>query len=174
MKKAIVVYDTKYGNTEKIARALTRGMEKQGIKVDCAKADEVDVYKLVEYDFITIGGPTHRRSVSTPINNLLIKLKDMNLKGKKAYAFDTRRGFWLAGSAGKEIESRLKGLGMNIIKPYSSAIIFNEEKGGRQKSESKEEWKERHHRSEGLQEGMAEKFEQIGVEIAELIHDDIS
>jgi len=29
MKRAIVIYDTKFGNTEKIARALTRGMEKR-------------------------------------------------------------------------------------------------------------------------------------------------
>ena len=47
----MVIYDTKFGNTEKIARALARGVEKQGVKVDCVKAGEVDVDKLVEYDF---------------------------------------------------------------------------------------------------------------------------
>jgi flavorubredoxin len=156
------------GNTEKIAKALARGMERRGVKVDCAKVDEVDVNKLIEYDFLAIGGPTHRRNVSAPMDVLLKKLKGVNLKGKKGYAFDTRREHWLAGSAGKEIESWLKGLGMSIVKPYSSAIIFEEERRKRQESESKEEWKERWHGSVGLQENMVELFENIGAEIAEL------
>jgi len=169
MKRAMVIYDTKFGNTEKIARALARGVEKQGVKVDCVKAGEVDVDKLVEYDFLAIGGPTHRRNVSASMEAFLEKLKSLNSRGKKAFAFDTRRRDWLAGSAGEEIEGRLKRLEMSIVKPYSSAIIFEEEKGRKQESESKEEWKERWHRSARLQEGMEEMFEQIGVKIAELI-----
>jgi len=169
MKRAMVIYDTKFGNTEKIARALARGIEKQGVKVDCVKAGEVDVDKLVEYDFLAIGGPTHRRNVSATMEAFLEKLKSVNSRGKKAFVFDTRRRDWLAGSAGKEIEGRLKRLRMSIVKPYSSAIIFEEEKGRKQESESKEEWKERWHRSARLQEGMEEMFEQIGVEIAEYL-----
>jgi len=37
MNKAIVISDTKFGNTEKIANLLARGMEKQGAKVDCLR-----------------------------------------------------------------------------------------------------------------------------------------
>jgi flavodoxin len=149
MKKAIVIYDTKFGNTEKTARALTRAMEKQGINVDCVKADEVDIDKLTDYDFIAIGGPTHGFRVSKPMKAFLEKLRSVDIKGKKAFAFDTKYKSWLAGSAGKGIEKMLKGIGMNIVKPYSSAIVKA---------------------SEGpLAEGMEEMFEQIGGEIAELI-----
>jgi flavorubredoxin len=169
MKRAIIIYHTKFSNTEKIARAFARGMEKQGVKVDCFKTDEVDVNKLVVYDFLAIGGPTHRRSVSESMEAFLEKMKGVNLGGKKAFAFDTRRRHWLAGSAAKFIENTLHELDLTIVKPYSSAIIFEEEKGKKQESESKEEWKERWHRSAKLQEGMEEMFEQIGVEIAELI-----
>ncbi|MBM5804700.1 MAG: hypothetical protein FJZ49_01280 [Candidatus Verstraetearchaeota archaeon] len=145
MKRAIVIYDTKFGNTEKIARALACGMEKQGVKVDCVKADEVDVDKLVEYDFLVIGGPTHAFGVSKPMKAFLEKLRSVDIKGKKAFAFDTKYKSWLAGSAGKGIEKTLKGLGMSIVKPHSSAII----KG-----------------SEGpLEEGMEEMFERIGGEV---------
>ncbi|MFQ6087451.1 MAG: flavodoxin family protein [Candidatus Methanofastidiosia archaeon] len=151
MKKAIVIYDTRFGNTEKIARALARGMEKQGVKVACVKVDEADVDKLVEYDLLAIGGPTHRRNVSESMKAFLGKLKSVNLRGKKAFAFDTRYKHWLAGSAGKGIEKRLKRLRMSIIKPHSSAIV-------------------RYKKREGpLEEGMEEMFEQIGVEIEELI-----
>jgi len=149
MKRAIIIYDTKFGNTEKIARALARGMEKQGVKVDCVKADEVDVDKLGRYDFLAIGGPTHAFGVSKPMKAFFEKVRSVDIKGKKTFAFDTKYKSRLAGSAGKGIEKTLKGLGMSIVKPRSSAIV----KG-----------------SEGpLEEGMEETFEQIGSEIAELI-----
>jgi len=151
MKKAIVICDTRFGNTEKIARALARGMEKQGVKVDCVKVDEVDVDKLVEYDFLAIGGPTHIHGVSKPMKAFLEKLRSVDIKGKKAFAFDTKVRSWWAGSAGKGIEKKLKRrrIGMSIVKPHSSAIVTG--------------------REGPLEEGMEEMFEQIGVEIAELI-----
>ncbi len=145
MKRAIVIYDTKFGNTEKIARALARGMEKRGIKVDCVKADEVDVNKLVAYDFLAIGGPTHMFGVSKPMKAFLEKMKSVDVKGKKAYAFDTKLKSRFAGSAGKGIEKTLKGLGMSIVKPHSSAIVTGNEGP--------------------LEEGMVEMFEQIGGEM---------
>jgi len=149
MKKGIVIYDTKFGNTEKIARALARGMEKQEVKVVCVKTDEVDVDKLVEYDFLAIGGPTHALGVSKPMKAFLEKLRSVDIKGKKAFAFDTKYKSWLAGSAGKGIEKTLKELGMSIVKPHSSAPVKA---------------------AEGpLEEGMEEMFEQIGSEIAKLI-----
>jgi len=149
MKRAIVIYNTKFGNTEKIAKALARGMEKGGVKVDCVKADEVDVNKLGEYDFLAFGSPTHAFGTSKPMKTFLEKLKSVNLKGKKAFAFDTKFKSWLAGSAAKGIEKRLRGFGMIIVKPYASAIV----KG-----------------SEGpLAEGMEESFEKVGSEIATLI-----
>jgi len=149
MKRAIVIYDTKFGNTEKVARVLARGMEKQGVKVDCVKVDEVDVNKLVTYDFLAIGGPTHAFGVSKPMKAFLEKLRSVDVKGKKAFAFDTKLKSRWAGSAGKRIEKTLKGLGMSVVKPHSSAIVKV---------------------AEGpLEEGMEEMFEQIGGEIAGLI-----
>ncbi len=149
MKKAIVIYDTKFGNTEKIARALARGMEKQGFGVDCVKAEEVDVEQLVEYDFLAVGGPTHSWGISKPLKTFLEKLKSADVKGKKAFAFDTKYKSRWAGSAGKGIGKTLKKLGMNVVKPHSSAIVMGNEGP--------------------LEEGMEEMFEQIGVEISESI-----
>jgi len=146
MKGAIFIYDTNFGNTEKIARALARGMEKQGRTVDCVKADEVDVDTLVEYDFLAIGGPTHAFGISKPMKAFLEKLKSLNIKGKKAFAFDTKlKAWWLPGSAGKGIEKTLKELGMRIVKPHSSVIVTGNEGP--------------------LEEGVEELFEQIGGEI---------
>lgn len=75
----------------------------------------------------------------------LEKLRSVDIKGKEAFAFDTKLKGWWTGSAGKGIEKTLKGLGMSIIKPHCSAIV-KAAKGP-------------------LKEGMEEMFEQIGGEM---------
>jgi len=146
MSRAIIVYDTKFGNTEKIARALAEGMEKQGVHVDCLKVDKVDVSKLGEYDLLAIGGPTHAFGLSGSMKDFLKKLEKVNLGGKMAFAFDTKMKSRFAGSAGKRIEKKLKKLGMDIVKSHVSAIV----KG----------------REGPVEDGAEETFRQIGVDIA--------
>jgi len=149
MKKAIVIYHTQFGNTEKIAKALALGMGEQRIKVDCISVEKVEIDKLTEYDIMAIGSPTHIRTLSKSMKAFLEKLESVDIKGKKAFAFDTKMQSWWAGSAGKGIEKKLKRIEMNIVKSYSSAIVTG--------------------REGPLQEGMEEKFKQIGMEIAKLV-----
>ena len=149
MKKTIVIYHTQYGNTEKIAKALTSGLVEQEVDVDCMKVEDVQVDKLMEYDLLAIGGPTHFRTMSQPMKTFLEKLERVDLKGMNAFAFDTKAQGWWAGSAGKAIEKKLKRIRLHILKPHASAIITE--------------------REGPLQEGMEEKFKQIGAEIARVV-----
>ncbi len=149
MKKAIIVYDTQFGNTEKIAKALANGMKGKTLKVDLAKADTADISKLASYDLLAFGAPTHAFGVSLRMKGLLAKLSGDRLKGKKAFAFDTRMNKWWTGSAAKKIETKLRELGMIIVKPRQSAAV----KG----------------REGPLAEGAEEAFEKVGHEIAELL-----
>lgn len=150
MKKAIVIYDTIYGNTEKVAKALASGMSEQGVQADSIGVGKVDINRLKEYDLLAIGGPTHAFGISKPMKGFLKKLKNVEeVKGKKAFAFDTRMKIRIAGSAAKKIEKELKKLRMNIVRSSSSAIVLG---------------------SEGpLEEGTEDKFKQIAGEIVKLI-----
>ncbi|MCW4020502.1 MAG: flavodoxin family protein [Candidatus Bathyarchaeota archaeon] len=148
MKKAIVVYDTRFGNTEKIAKALAQGIAGQGTKVECLKVEEVKVSKLADYDLIAIGGPTHVLGVSQSMKKFLGKLRNADIKGKKAFAFDTKLKHRFAGSAAKGIEKRLRKLGLDIVKPHVSAMVAGKEGP--------------------LEDGMTELFRRIAVEIAKL------
>jgi len=146
MTKAIVIYHTRFGNTEKIAQALASGMDEQGLDVDCVNVEDVSMDKFIEYDFLAIGGPTHGFGMSKPMKAFIQKLEYANLRDMKAYAFDTKNRSRLWGSAAKRIEKRLKKIGMNIVKPSASAIVTGL-KGP-------------------LQVGMIGKFKQIGTELA--------
>jgi len=123
LRKAIVIYDSKFGNTEKIAKALSEGIKKEGLEVDCVRIDNVDLDKLSEYEMLAIGAPTHWFGISKPMKEFLKKLENVNLRDKKAFAFDTKLKSRFAGSAAKGIEKQLKKLNMTIIKPYASAIV---------------------------------------------------
>jgi flavodoxin len=149
MKRVIVIYHSQFGNTERIAKALADGIRGQGIEVDCFAVDKVSFDNLATYDLFAVGGPTHKFGLSDPMKDFLEKLKTVDLRGKKAFAFDTKMKPWIAGSAAKKIEKNLKGLGMSIAKPHYSAIVQG--------------------REGPLEEGIEEKFRQIGAEIAKLL-----
>jgi len=148
LRKAIVIYDSKFGNTEKIAKALSEGIKREGLDVDCVRVENANLDKLAEYEILAIGAPTQNFGVSGPMKEFLKRLENVNLRNKKAFAFDTRMKSRFAGSAAKGIEKQLKKLQMTITKPYASAIVNG---------------------AEGpLEEDAEKKFAQIGSEIAKI------
>jgi flavorubredoxin len=149
MKKAIIVYDSVYGNTEKVARALAQGLEKSGtIEAETIRADTADTARISEYDLIIVGAPTHAWKPSQKIRDFLDRIDPSALHGKKGFAFDTKYKSRLAGSAAKRIQNTLSKLGIDIVTDSVSAIVKA---------------------SEGpLEEGTEEKFAKIGLEISKL------
>jgi flavorubredoxin len=148
--KALVVYDSVYGNTERIAKALAVGLESGGVDVDIVKVDAVKFNELAKVDLLCVGSPVHAWSASKPMKEFLERLKSVEgLNGKKAFAFDTKRAQALAGSAGGKIEKKLKDLGMTIAMPSKSAIV----KG----------------REGPLEESAEGTFKQIGSELAKML-----
>ena len=60
LAKVMVVYETKYGNTKLVAEKIVEGMrEVQGIDTFISEIKEVDLNRIVDYDAILIGSPTH-------------------------------------------------------------------------------------------------------------------
>lgn len=157
MTRAIVLYDSLHGNTMRVALSLAKGIEKADIEVKCLSIAEVDLGQLPNYDFVAIGGPTHMIRMSKPMKAFMERLRSVNLRGKRGFAFDTRidsrmnKKSWggLENSAARRIESKMKKMKMEIVRPRQSAIVEG---------------------TEGpLEEGTEAKFRKIGVEIAEVI-----
>jgi flavorubredoxin len=143
---AIVIFDSKFGNTEMVAKSLAGGLTRAGLSVDCLNTREVRLESLTDYDLIAIGAPTQAFTASKPMKDFLSGLESIRtLKGKRGFAFDTKFASRLSGSASKYIEAKLTNLGIEIIRQRQSAIVK---------------------KSEGpLDEGEPEAFERIGYEI---------
>lgn len=150
MVKALVVYDSVYGNTAKVAKALAAGLESGGVDVDVVNVDAVKLDELGGVDLLCVGAPVHAWNASKPVKEFLERLKSVEgLAGKKAFAFDTKMKSRLAGSAGGKIERKLKDIGLTIAKHSESAIV-----GGREGP---------------LEENAEETFKQIGAELAKML-----
>jgi len=164
--RAYVVFDTRYGNTARIAKSLEAGLRAAGFETTCVDTRDADARSLEQCELICVGGPTHNRTASETMQSFLQSLKGLNLSGKLAFAFDTRRDSRFAGSAAAFIEERLQRLGLKLVKPRLSAVIISPEpEKEKDEFESKDEWKEWRHRNERLREGEEKRFEQAGREI---------
>jgi flavorubredoxin len=157
--KAIIIYHTRYGNTERIAKSLEMGLkEASGIEdVVCTNVRDivvsaVDDDSLKGYDIICIGAPTEGFSAPKPIKDFLGKLKRVNLAGKYGFAFDTKVDSKLSGSAAKFIEKELKSQGLQIVSPRESAIVFALKEMGTITDAR-------------LKEGEDKRFKQIGLQL---------
>jgi flavodoxin len=150
--RACVIFDTRYGNTEKIAKSLETGLKKAGIETVCVNAKDVAVDSLKQYDLICVGAPTEAFTASKPMKEFLGKLKSIDLSGKYGFAFDTKLDWRFSGSAAKFIEKELNNLGLQIIAPRESAIVFSLKETGEITGAR-------------LKEGEEERFEQIGLQV---------
>lgn len=85
----IVIYDSLYGNTDKIAQYIAEKL-KTNHKVIIDKINENTIQKIKGAELIIIGSPTHGFNASQNILKLIKSLNDEMLKDKKVALFDTR------------------------------------------------------------------------------------
>jgi flavodoxin len=124
--QTLVIYDSKFGNTEKVAEAIARGIG-PGSEVRVASAD--GAARALEAlgsrpHLVLVGGPTQNRGPSAGLRALLDALPAA-LRGVPAACFDTRyRGpVWLMGSAAAAAAKALAKTGADIVAPPESFLI---------------------------------------------------
>ena len=64
MLKGLVVYDSETGNTEKMAMAISQGMERGELKVKVKRAENASLSDLTDADAIVLGSPTYFGTMS--------------------------------------------------------------------------------------------------------------
>ncbi|MFW9909890.1 MAG: flavodoxin family protein [Candidatus Thorarchaeota archaeon] len=128
MTKAIVVYYSRFGNTEKIAKALAAGLQSREVETEIRRVEEVKVDEIGEFNLMCVGTPTHAWNISKPVKEFVGHLQNLGSGGgKKAFVFDTKFKSRLAGSAGRKLEKKLKDMGFLIARPAESAIVLGTE-----------------------------------------------
>jgi flavodoxin I len=105
--KALVIYDSLYGNTEKVAKAMAEALGKEAKAVRVGQVKPADIK---DYAYIIIGSPTQGGRPTKATQAFLETLKEDDLTGKRFAAFDTRfKGIAkIFGYAAPRIEKSLK------------------------------------------------------------------
>ena len=89
MIRYIVIYDSLYGNTEKIAKAIGDTLAEEG-ESSVLRVGDVKMDMLEEVKLIIVGSPTQGFKPTEAIKAFLKAIPDDQLKGIKVAAFDTR------------------------------------------------------------------------------------
>jgi flavodoxin I len=87
--KAVVVYDSAFGNTEKVARAIGQALGPPG-DVETVRVKDIKPEQLTGLTLLMVGSPTQKFRPLATITRFLKGIPDNGLKGVKVAAFDTR------------------------------------------------------------------------------------
>src|SRR5438552_12569108 len=98
--KTFIIYDSIYGNTEKIAQAIGNGLTGE---VKVVRVGEANPSELKTCDLLIVGSPVHGGRATPEIDAFIKQLPANSLEGKSVAAFDTR------------FESEAKGVGLRIL-----------------------------------------------------------
>ncbi len=71
MKKALILYWTHSGNTEKAARAIEAGLKSAGLQVRLSKIEDAGEVDYFDYDLVCVGGPSYNWHVPKPLDEYL-------------------------------------------------------------------------------------------------------
>jgi flavodoxin len=115
--KTLIVYDSVYGNTEKIAKAMAEAIAPLG-EAKVLRVGEANPSELESFDLLIVGSPTHAGRPTPAVQDFLNKVTEQSLKGIKAAAFDTRVASKFAkifGYASGRIANNLKKKGGVLI-----------------------------------------------------------
>lgn len=123
--KIIIVYDSLYGNTEKIAMAIKAGFV-TGHEVQTFKAKDINIRNIEEAELLIVGSPTQGGRFTEPIKIFLEKLPAKSLQDVKAATFDTSMHMEgmgsflnsitkLFGRASQRIAQELEKCGTDVI-----------------------------------------------------------
>lgn len=136
--KILVLYDSFFGNTNKIAQAIVDELRQQH-EVSIAKAETANLYQLQHLDFLFVGSPTRAFAPSPKKTAFLKIIPAQSLAGVNVAVFDTRiapedikpklvgMAIKWAGYADKKIISLLKPSGADVILPGEGFLVSESE-----------------------------------------------
>jgi flavodoxin len=114
MVRAVVVYYSVYGNTEKAAEAVRDGLASAGVEAECKRIQDMKPDDLKPSDAIVFGTPTYMEDIPEDVRRFMESLKQVDLGGKHGAAFDTRYEDEPIGGL-TMLEKYMKGYGMRIV-----------------------------------------------------------
>jgi flavorubredoxin len=127
-KKIVVVYETMWNSTEKMAKKIVEGITDAGVEVKCYdinKSDRTEIVKeMLDAKGYVFGSSTHDNDMLPTIAGFLEFLKGLKPKNRIACVFGS---YGWAGGAVNSIEKIVKEAGIEIVQPAISVKFVPDE-----------------------------------------------
>lgn len=120
----LIVYDSQYGNTERIAKAIGESLSPLS-RARTARVDAMRASDLEGVELLLIGSPTQGWRPTQAIQSFLRSPSFDHLRGVRIACFDTRfnKPRWLTGSAAGVMVKRLRERGIEPAAPSTSFFV---------------------------------------------------
>jgi flavorubredoxin len=116
--KALVIYDTMWHSTERMAEAIVDGMAAKGIRAipyDLRKTHRSDIMtEVLDARAIVVGSPTLNNNLFPTVADFLVYMKGLKPQGKIGAAFGS---FGWSGEGVKQVQSELEAMAFDIVEP---------------------------------------------------------
>jgi len=126
MKKVLVIFDSTYGNTEKVGREIAAGISETD-KAECTiiGINKVNFQDFSQFDGVLLGGPIHMFRAARGIRGATKNAIKQGLNGKLVGAFETYQAPGHSGRGIAKIEEmvRVGAPDAKIFSPGFSALV---------------------------------------------------
>jgi hypothetical protein len=145
--KAVIIYWSKTGNTERVARAIEDGLEAAGVEVRLTRTERAEEIDWFAYDLVCVGFPSYGWHPPRPMDDYLackfreyqqqarVKVGAPAVPGKNALIFCTysgpHTGINEAIPAGKYAGQFFEHLGFSVLDEW---YVLGEYHGSEEKS----------------------------------------
>jgi flavorubredoxin len=120
MPKAVIIYDTRTGHTEKMAKAIEEGIREAGIEILSKRLASAKAEDLAGADVIFLGAPTYHHDLIPSMKTFLFEMEKADLKGKIGIAFGSYG--WSGESIQMMTDTMRYIFGMNVM-PGLKALL---------------------------------------------------
>ena len=114
--RAVIVYDTMWGSTEKVGLAISEGLMSAGIDVKVFRLRDTHnsdiIAQILEAKAVLIGSPTLNNGLFPTVASFLTYMKGLKPQKKIGTAFGS---FGWGGGAKRYAEAELKASGIELI-----------------------------------------------------------
>lgn len=121
--KILVLYDTQYGNTQRLADEIADHLPGD---VNLKLVGDCQPQEISEYQLVFMGSPTHGADASDHFKTVFGKLESEDIRGVPIGVFDTRMTLFLLrpfGFAAPKIAQRIRSLGGTVIGEAAGFIV---------------------------------------------------
>jgi len=121
---ALVVYDSQYGNTERIAQAIVDALRAAG-QARAIRVADADPVVLQGVDLLVVGSPTQGWRPTPAVQHFLEQVSAASIRDLVIACFDTRfrKPRWMTGSAAERMARTMRRRGGELLLEPESFFV---------------------------------------------------